>query len=295
MTEELGEETTRAVASYQGVTALTEKEAKYIVTTLWPLAPDVERMKAAMICHQYKLNPLAKHVFLIPFKNKATGATDWAMVMGIGATRLIASRKSGGYGYIDGPRIMTEDEQRNIRGEIDRSNFWAITKLRDQHGNEAVGYGCYPRHENPKGVEKGNTRQNMAFIRSERNAFDRLIPGEMPSGVDVVDTDYEGNVPQIRDVTPPVQEDTGEIIEEGASIKPPEAEPPVISPTASTSNDNLPEIQVTFAHRGEFMQWWKDKHKLSPADIMLFADVTKVEDINYVTLHPQMLKVYEPQ
>jgi len=37
---------------------------------------------------------------------------------------------------------------------------------------------------------KGNTKANMAFIRSERNALDRLFAGEMPQGVEIIDEEY---------------------------------------------------------------------------------------------------------
>jgi len=109
--------------------------------------------------------------------------------MGIGATRLIASRNRK-YSYKDGTRLMTEEDQIRIFAEIDKSKIWAITVLKDEYGNEAPGYGNWPRDKEPYGADKGNTKANMAMIRSERQAFDRLCPGEMPQGVDVIDAEY---------------------------------------------------------------------------------------------------------
>lgn len=188
MEEELGKETTTALAEYQGITALTKRQAEHVLMTIWPDAPKEEVLKAALTCASYGLNPLMRHVFLIPFDLKS-GKRQWTQVLGIGATRLISSRK-GGYGYVNGPRIMTEQEQRDIRGEVDNSSFWAITIVKDKNGNQAPGYGSWPKGVQPKGVDKGNTRQNMAFIRSERQALDRLFPGEMPQGIEVADEDY---------------------------------------------------------------------------------------------------------
>ena len=42
----------------------------------------------------------------------------------------------------------------------------------------------------PKGADKGNTKLNMACIRSERKAIDRQYPGEMPKGYDVYDEQF---------------------------------------------------------------------------------------------------------
>ncbi len=170
---------------YQGNTSLTEKEASHILSLCWPKAPHDEVMRAALLCKCYGLNPLMKHVFLVPFKNKQTDTISWATVIGIKATRLLASRRRP-YTYVDGPRVMTEEEQQAIFGKVDHGRIWAICKVGDLQGNQAPGYGFWPRTDNPYGMEKGNTPENMAFIRAERNALDRLFPGEMPD-VEVVD------------------------------------------------------------------------------------------------------------
>ena len=189
MEEELGKEKTTELAPYIGVVSLTKEQATAIANTLWPKAPLVEKQKAALICAIYGLNPLKQHVFLIPYWNKETKQNDWSIQLGIGATRLIASRKTD-YSYLDGPRIMTKEEQETIMGEVDDTKWWAITVIQDKKNNKAPGYGNYPKDGHPKGENKGNTPQNMAMIRSERNAFDRLLPGEMPQGVEVIDAQF---------------------------------------------------------------------------------------------------------
>jgi len=193
MEEKLGTEKATKLMKYEGVVSLTKAGAMEVLQTIWPEAPEVEVLKAALICHQYGLNPLMKHLFLIPFKRHQKGMVvgeDWVTVLGIKANRLIAHR-AGGFSYLDNtPRVMTKEEQKRIFGEVDDKRLWAITKLRDSKGNDAQGYGSWPKDEDPYGVEKGNTKANMAFIRSERNALDRLFPGEMPQGVEVIDEEY---------------------------------------------------------------------------------------------------------
>lgn len=193
MEEQVGKEKATTLMKYEGVVSLTKAEAKEILLTIWPEAPEIEVLKAAMICAQYGLNPLMKHVFLIPFKRRQKGMVvgeDYATVLGIKATRLIAHR-CGDFSYLDDtPRVMTEEEQKRIFGDVDNFKLWAITKLKDSKGNEAPGYGCWPKGEDPYGTDKGNTKANMAMIRSERNALDRLFAGEMPQGVEVIDEEY---------------------------------------------------------------------------------------------------------
>lgn len=200
MEEELGKGKATKLIKYEGVVSLTRAEAMEVLQTIWPEAPEVEVLKAAMICHQYGLNPLMKHVFLIPFKRRQKGMVvgeDYVTVLGIKANRLIAHR-CGDFSYLDDtPRVMTEEEQKRIFGNVDNTKIMAITKLKDSKGNEAPGYGSWPKDEDPYGTEKGNTRANMAFIRSERNALDRLFAGEMPQGVEVIDEEYITEQPLI--------------------------------------------------------------------------------------------------
>ena len=183
-----GVDKARQLAKYQGVTSLTRQQALEIMETIWPNAPAVDKTAAAMLCVSYGLNPLANHVFLIPFEDKKTGVTTWTRVWGIRAKRLVASRR-GAYCYLDmTPRLMTDDEQVKVWGAVDETSLCYITILRDmKSGAEASGFGKWPKNEIPKGTSKGNSQANMASIRSESQALDRLRPAEMPSGFVVAD------------------------------------------------------------------------------------------------------------
>ena len=192
--EQLGKQKATALERYEGVVSLTKAEAMEILKTIWPQAPEIEVLRAGIICHQYGLNPLMKHIFLIPFKRRKEGKVvgeDWAIVQGIGSNRLIA-RRHHNYSYLDlTPRRMTEEEQVKINGEVDDTKIWALTLLKDMEtGAEAIGVGSWPIDEVPYGTEKGNTKLNMACIRSEREAIDRLYPAEMPHGVEVMEEKY---------------------------------------------------------------------------------------------------------
>lgn len=186
MEEEYGVAKTRALAKYEGVTSLTKPEAKEILMAVFPDAPDPEITRAMILCAGYGLNPLMKHVFLIPF-NKGKENETWATVLGIKAKRLLASRKAS-YSYVDNtPRVMTAEEQKQIFGEVYTDKIMVITKVRDPAtGGEAPGYGAWPKNQAPYGMDKGNSQFNMAAIRSESQALDRLRPGEMPVGVEVM-------------------------------------------------------------------------------------------------------------
>lgn len=195
MDREYGKGKADALAKYVGQTSLQRVELQDIIESLWPEAPEVEKTRAILLCATYGLNPLNKHVFLIPF-NKGEPDETWATVMGIKAKRLLASRR-GPFSYIDNtPRVMTEEEQNKVFGEVLNDRLYVVTKLRDPAtGAEAVGYGFWPHNTKPKGENKGNTRFNMAAIRSESQALDRLRPGEMPLGIEAVeeatiDADY---------------------------------------------------------------------------------------------------------
>lgn len=228
MNQEYGESKTSALARYQGVTSLSKQDAMVILETIWPGAPSEEKTRAALLCASYHLNPLMKHVYLIKFNkwNKAHDkiiGEDWATVMGIGATRLLASRQ-GSFSYVDDtPRIMTEAEQKRTFGQSYPERLYVLVKLKDpKTGAEAPGYGWWPTKDKAYGEEKGNTIFNMAAIRAERQALNRLRPGEMPTDVEVMDENY---------LEPPkgdFVEGEGRIIEEekpeSAPQKPPETE-----------------------------------------------------------------------
>jgi len=212
MNQEYGEKSTE-LTRFVGVNTLTKEDAMMVLKTIWPKAPEIEVIKAALICHQYGLNPLRKHLFLIPYKRRKDGVVvgvDWSTVIGIQANRLIAHR-AGDFSYLDDtPRVMTKEEQTRIFGFVDEGKISAITMLRDSRGNTAPGYGSWPLAKVPHGAEEGNSGLNMAFIRSERNAMDRLFAGEMPQGVEVIDQDYapSGSDPgeEIGETAEPAQE-----------------------------------------------------------------------------------------
>lgn len=179
-----------ALEKYQGITALTKAQAKEILMTVFPDAPEAEMARAIMLCASYHLNPLMGHLFLIPFKGK-DNKTTYATVMGIKAKRLLASRRRS-FSYVDDtPRLMSEEEQKKIYGKVDAEHIVAITVLRDPNtGAEARGYGKWGKSIPVYGTEKGNSQENMAFIRSESQALDRLCPGEMPADIEVIDEQF---------------------------------------------------------------------------------------------------------
>ena len=205
-----GEETTKALVRAAGgnaLSTLTEKSAISMINILWPDASKSESgrnaiAKAALICRDYGLNPAMDHLFLIPYNKKDRDGNvvgvEWSVVRGIKASRLICGRDKS-YGYIDDtPRIMNAAEQTKIFGEVDSESVVAICKLKDKDGNVFTGYGKWPLFRtwkdkkfdnNPQGVEKGNSKFNMACVRAERQALDKLNPGSMPA-IDVVDEAY---------------------------------------------------------------------------------------------------------
>ena len=186
MEKELGLDKTRALIKYEGVLSLTKPQAEEILLAIYGDAPKQEITRAVLLCASYQLNPLMKHVFLIPF-NKGTPKESWATVIGIKAKRLLASRR-GSYSYVENtPRVMTDEEKKTTFGTVDTDRIWVITKLKDPKTEaEAVGYGFWLTKDTCYGIDKGNTPFNMAAIRSESQALDRLRPGEMPVGVEVV-------------------------------------------------------------------------------------------------------------
>jgi hypothetical protein len=224
-----------ALRQYALTPRLDKAQAIEVLKTCWPKAPETDVMRAALLCATYQLNPLMKHVFLVPYGqgDKAT----WSIQIGIGATRLAASRR-GPVSYIDGPRIMSQEEQKHIRGKVDTSKIWAITKLGGRNGATSVGYGSYGVTETVQGEAKGNSRENMAMIRSERQALDRLYPAEMPMPADVetVDESYEKS---------PLQAVEGEYrdISEAKEIPASGAEKPTAAPETAQAED-IPSEEI---------------------------------------------------
>jgi hypothetical protein len=242
--KQIGTDRALAIRKYQGVISLNRDQATEILEAIWPDAPPEEKLRAALLCKSYQLNPLMKHIFLVPF-NKGKQNESWATVMGINATRLLAAR-SGTFSYVDDtPRMMTDEEQIRRFGQAYPERFYVIVKVRDpKTGAEAPGYGWYPKERekmvwddqakrkvvlkkdgknvkeanDPYGSDMGNTIFNMAAIRAERQALSRLRPGEMPTDVEVMEeslaerASVEGmDVVEVEGRV--IDETTGEIIE----------------------------------------------------------------------------------
>ena len=223
---------------------LTQPQAMHILKLVYPKAPDDEIIRCAILCRDFGLHPLMKEVYLIPFKEKS-GKDNYTTVLGINATRKLMALR-GTYSYFDDtPRLMTEEEQKRIFGEVDKVNIVAITKLRTKDGLEAPGYGRWPKSKDPYGIDKGNTKANMAFIRSERNAFGRLSPDALPPNVEVIDDAYI-KVPDIGKV----DTFTGEITESTTSL----TEETQLEP----ANDN-PYSQLLDSCPEHGDPWFKDK------------------------------------
>ena len=219
--KEIGTKAELALRQFEYLPRLNKEQATDVVMTLWPGASELAKTKAVMICVQYGLNPLMKHVHIITFnkKDKAgniIGTTD-EVVLGIQASRQITSTTAGKYSYIDGtPRVMTKAEQEEILGAFDETKLWCITKLKDAQGNVFPGYGFWPKGASVQGGEKGNTPFNMGCIRSERQALDKMKPGALPPDVGVMDELYmpKVTVEENPGLTATVSTLTGEVIED---------------------------------------------------------------------------------
>lgn len=235
--------------AYQNKGVLTRREAFEVVTAIWGDAPVEDRTRAAILCADYHLHPLKRHVFLIPFENRKTGKKDWSLVLGIGATRLMGARVGPVSNIDDSPRLMSEAEQTKVFGKVDKDNIVAIAILQDpKTGAIARGYGRWPTGESPRGTDSGNTKENMAFIRAERQALDRLRPGEMPGGVDVVDETFmDVPKPTVTTIAPEgVDQETGEITEpaiEGEYTEEPAVDVPTSMEVEGKTIEDYPIIE----------------------------------------------------
>jgi len=215
MNDQYGKETTTALdkARLPMTGALTQSQAMHILKLVYPYVPEDEIIRTAILCRDFGLHPLMKEVYIIGFKNNRTGKVDYSTVIGIAANRKMAADKKGPYSFIDlSPRAASKEEivkQYGADSEEERDNLISICILKGQQGNEAVGFGLWPKDKTPYGTDKGNTKRNMANIRSERQALDRL-PGEaLPlRHLDVIDEAY-AEVPDVGKV----DTRTGEIVE----------------------------------------------------------------------------------
>lgn len=216
--EQHGENKGTVLAKLPPSGALTQPQAMHILKLVYPDVPEDQIIRTAILCRDFGLHPLMKEVYIIGFKNSKTGMTDYSTVVGIPASRKMAADRKGAFSFLDdSPRAATELEiikQYGKGSEEEKDNFISICKLRGEKGNEAIGIGLWPKDKEPLGTDKGNTKRNMANIRSERQALDRLPGKALPPDIDVIDVAYV-EVPDIGKV----DTDTGEIIEgEGRQI-----------------------------------------------------------------------------
>ncbi len=191
MERDYGAETSTALAKLPMSGALTQPQAEHILSLVYPNVPRDEVIRCAILCRDFGLHPLMKEVYIIGFKNKNNGL-DYATVIGITANRKMAADRKGAFSFLDdSPRAASPAEVTKQYGENSeeaKQNIISICKLKGEHNNLATGFGLYPKSKNPYGTDKGNTPRNMANIRAERQALDRLPGGMMPlRGFDVVD------------------------------------------------------------------------------------------------------------
>ena len=224
---------------------ITKEQAAYLLHSIWPKAPETEVIKAAILCKQYGLNPLMRQIYLIEF------GKDWAIVIGIRATRQIAQqalkKRDIRYSYFDGPRVMSEEEQKKIRGKVETAKILAVTYLKDNYGNIYPGYGFWPADKVPYGSDKGNDALNMAFIRSERNALDKLAPGELPDIETADDTYIVADYKQAlqdgeKQFTRQVEKDIKELWDEPKKLAEPEPASAQAPPTSGGAGGNPPVV-----------------------------------------------------
>ncbi len=212
MVNEHGEEKTKALdkARLPMTGALTQPQAMHILKLVYPNVPEDQIIRTAILCRDFGLHPLMKEVYIIGFNNRS-GGVDFSTVIGITASRKMAADRKGAYSFLDDtPRAATHEEivkQFGQDSEEEKSNLVSICKLKGEKGNEATGFGLWPKNKAPYGIDKGNTQRNMANIRSERPAYNRL-PGEALPAIEVIDDAY-AEVPGIGKVA----KKTGEIIE----------------------------------------------------------------------------------
>ncbi len=293
--KEYGREGSTKLATIPKQGQLTQHEAMHVLKLVYPDAPEDEIVRCAILCRDFGLHPLMKEVFLIPFKKKDSQGKeigeDYATVLGINATRKLMALR-GTYSYTDDtPRLMTETEQKRIFGEVDSENIVAITKLRTKDGLEAPGYGRWPINKEPKGVGKGNTKANMAFIRSERNAFGRLSPDALPPDVEVIDEAYT----ELPDTSRVLVEKTGEIIEIESQAKSPTAPAHAPAREEHWCEDHGCAFELKHGKWGEFYahkieetgKWCNEKKKKEAQSKPVEPSPAPVEDTVQEESHEQ--------
>ena len=119
----------------------------------------------------------------------------------------------------------------------------------------------------------------MAFIRSERNALDRLFAGEMPQGIQVVDEEYmaggsiEGEVIKGGGKIGETAEEQGGEEKPGATILPPPGDK---SQKIGVSAARDPSTIINF---GDLFQALWDDFQLSKSESLKELNVNSQEDI----------------
>ena len=258
MEKELGQEKSRALATIPRTGHLTQSQAMHVLKLVYPQAPDGEIVRCAILCRDFGLHPLMKEVYIIPFGqgDKRT----WSTVIGITANRKMAADRKGAYSFVDdSPRAASQKEiikQFGEDSEEAEDNLISICKVRGKDGNEAIGFGLWPKDKAPYGMDKGNTKRNMTNIRAERQALDRL-PGEpLPREFDVIDEAYT-EAPEIR----VFNEKTGEITE------------PETPPAPPKSNFTLIKEESSVAAPKEAVEPAPQKPKRDPATVKTLGDL----------------------
>lgn len=265
MVEQHGEATTTALEARRLPTsgALTKNQAMEVLKLVYPDVPENQIVRTAMLCRDFGLHPLMKEVYIIGFKNKS-GQVNYSTVVGITANRKMAADKKGAFSFLDDtPRAASQEEivkQFGKDSDEEKNNIISITKLKGEKGNLATGFGLWPYGQAPFGLEKGNTKRNMANIRSERQALDRL-PGEaIPKEFEVIDAAYV-EVPDVgkvdtgtgeitEEVKPPVIEAKSQVKEEP---KAEEKKPPAKAKTAPAAETTAPNTIDTSEKLLEFV------------------------------------------
>ena len=236
---------------------MNESQALQVCRVYWPDAPDTNIQAAAYLCRDYGLHPGANHVYLVAYNKKDQNGKvigkSWEMIWSIAAKRLVAMRIKGQYSYLDDtPRIMSDEEEIKIFGAVDKSKVRAITKLRNMHGMEVSGHGEINASATVKGVDKGNSLLNMAMVRSESRALDRL-PGNITlPKMEAIDPEYAEDTQ--------VDTETGEIIEAEAVVipEPEETKPEPEKKPAPAKNKERPETGPAPDKRGEMEKQGRD-------------------------------------
>jgi ssDNA-binding Zn-finger/Zn-ribbon topoisomerase 1 len=257
------EQKANQLIKYAGQTNLSEVQAKEIITTMFPKAEGASPMevwKALKLCTQYGLNPIMKHLFLIPFWNNKDKKHDYVCVQGISSNRLIAARKHNWSFLDDTPRMATAQEAKKHYGDLyDGDNkYYFIAKGRDVTTNsEKEGWAEWskfttdkdgnPVKNEPYGTEKGNSITNMGCIRAERNFLDKMYPADMPMlNIPVVDERYvEGQFSVIDEKL--VDKSTEGVDETGTAAEKPEKTPTPEELAVQNAKDALAKAEQTLA------------------------------------------------